>query len=109
MKHYNKLVRDRIPEIIAGCGNRAVCTVLQDSEYLSALEKKLSEETAEYLREPSLEEMADIMEVLTAICKARGFDTAELQHVQQKKARERGGFEKKIFLHKVLEPGDADF
>ncbi len=109
MKHYNKLVRDRIPEIIAGCGNRAVYTILQDAEYISALEKKLSEETAEYLQEPSLEEMADIMEVLAAICKARGFDMVQLQHIRQEKARERGGFEKKIFLRDVLEPGDPDF
>lgn len=109
MKQYHKLVRDRIPEIIAGCGNCPVYYTLDNTAYLTALEEKLSEETAEYRKEPSMEEMADILEVIAAICKARGFDSAVLQRVQQEKARERGGFERKIFLREVLEPGDTGF
>ena len=74
--------------------------------YLDALEQKLLEEAAEYRQTPCMEEMADLMEVIEAICKARGFDPAALQAVKQEKAAKRGAFEKRIFLHAVAEPDE---
>ena len=68
--------------------------------------KKLLEEAAEYRQTPCMEEMADLMEVIEAICKARSFDPAALQAVKQEKAAKRGAFEKRIFLHAVAEPDE---
>lgn len=98
MKIYNKLVRDRIPEIMAQNGERAHCTTLDDTDYLRELDKKLTEETAEYQESKKLEELADILEVLEAICTARGHSVAELHAVREKKRAERGGFEQRLFL-----------
>lgn len=69
---YNKLVRDKIPEIILAQGEKPVTRVLEDAEYLACLEQKLREETAEYLESGKLDELADIMEVVYALCEARG-------------------------------------
>ena len=59
-KIYNKLVRDRIPEIIEADGRKCETVILSDEEYIAALDKKLSEELAEYLESGSLEELADL-------------------------------------------------
>lgn len=101
MKIYNKLVRDKIPRIIASSG--AVCTtkVLSDPEYLQALDKKLTEELAEYHRDQSLEELADLLEVIYAAAKARGCDARTLDIIRAKKAAKRGRFDDKIMLLSV--------
>ena len=101
MKTYHKLIRDKIPEIIKADGKVCVTRILSDEEYVDALEKKLNEEVAEYQMDKNLEELADILEVLHAICIARGYTLEELETVRAKKAKERGGFEKKIFLESV--------
>ena len=103
MKNYNKLVRDKIPEIIEADGKRCNIHVLQQDEYLNALEAKLNEEVGEYQEDKNLEEMADILEVLQAICIARGYTLKELEDLRAKKAAERGGFEQRIFLESVEE------
>lgn len=101
MKVHNKLVRDKIPLIIEGSGRRAVTHILSDEEYIEALEIKLSEEVAEYQADRNLEEMADILEVLQAICVARGYNLEQLEDKRREKAEERGGFKDKIFLEYV--------
>ena len=101
MKVYNKLVRDRIPEIIKADGKTCKTRILSDDEYIEALETKLNEEVAEYLSDKSLEEMADVLEVLQAICIARGYSLDDLETLRAKKAEERGGFAEKIFLEYV--------
>lgn len=103
MKVYNKLVRDKIPEIIQA--DRKSCTthILTDEEYIIALETKLNEEVAEYQMDKNIEEMADVLEVLQAICTARGYSLEELEETRAKKANERGRFQKKIFLEYVDE------
>ena len=100
---YNKLVRDKIPDIIKSAGNQAVTHVLTDEEYLAELDRKLSEECAEYQADKSLEEMADVLEVLYSIAVARGYSVEELERVRAEKAEKRGGFADKIFLEEVLE------
>ena len=101
MKVHNKLVRDKIPEIIKDSGKTCVTHILSNEEYIVALETKLNEEVAEYQEDKNLEEMADILEVLQAICVARGYKIEELEALRAKKATERGGFSEKIFLEYV--------
>ncbi len=101
MKTYNKLVRDKIPQIIQADGKRCATRVLSDEEYLRALKAKLTEEVAEYLRSDDFEELADVAEVLRALSAAHGQNPETLESVRDAKYRERGGFDKKIFLETV--------
>ncbi len=101
MKVYNKLVRDKIPEIIEADGKTCKTRILGDEEYLAALEEKLNEEVAEYQKDKNLEEMADVLEVLQAICIAKGYSLEELEAMRAKKAGKRGGFADKVFLESV--------
>lgn len=101
MRTYNKLVRDRIPEIIEADGKHCSVETLSDEEYLLLLERKLEEELAEYQDSKSLEELADLLEVIQAVVKARGWTMVELERVRAEKAAERGGFDEKILLKEV--------
>ena len=100
---YNKLVRDKIPEIIENDGKTCTCSILSDEEYLKKLDEKLGEELAEYQESKSMEELADLLEVMHAVAAARGSSMEEVEKIRQEKARKRGGFEKKILLEKVVE------
>ena len=102
-KVYQKLVRDRIPEIIEADGKTCVMETLSDSRYLEMLDAKLAEELAEYQGSKSLEELADLLEVMRAVVQARGWTWGQLEQVRQEKAMQRGGFEKKILLKEVIE------
>ena len=102
-KIYNKLVRDRIPEIIKADGNICVTEVLPDDRYLQMLDVKMDEELAEYQESKSLEELADLLEVMRAVVKARSWTWEQLEQVRQEKAAKRGGFEQKILLKEVIE------
>ncbi len=100
-KIYNKLVRDRVPEIIKESKQIPECVILSDEEYMAELNKKLKEETAEYLTSNELEDLADILEVVFAICEARGISEDKIQEVRKDKAIRRGGFQNKILLKTV--------
>ena len=100
---YNKLVRDRIPEIIEASGKNCVTEVLSDEEYLKMIDAKLDEELAEYHKDQNIEELADLLEVIRAAAVARGYSVEELEKVRAEKAEKRGGFEKKILLKEVIE------
>lgn len=103
MPIHNKLVRDKIPEIIEKSGKKASCYTLNEDEYIKELDKKLNEECAEYQADKSIEELADMLEVIYAITKARGYTVAELEKVRAEKAEKRGGFKNRIYLEKVDE------
>ena len=103
VKVYNKLVRDRIPEIIESSGKTCTVETLTDEKYIVMLDAKLTEELAEYQESKSLEELADLLEVMGAVVKARGYTWDELTKVRKKKHEERGGFEKKVLLKEVFE------
>ncbi|CDD63957.1 putative uncharacterized protein [Firmicutes bacterium CAG:882] len=92
-----KLVRDKIPQIIIADGMTPIVRTLSDEEYLSELDRKLNEEVAEYQADKSLEEIADVLEVLLAICEARGHSVDELIEVRDKKREKRGGFRDKVY------------
>ena len=95
---YNKLVRDKIPQIIAASGKKCTTEVLQEDAYLQKLDEKLGEELAEYQESKSLEELADLLEVMAAVVKARGYTWEELERIRARKREKRGGFEERILL-----------
>jgi predicted house-cleaning noncanonical NTP pyrophosphatase (MazG superfamily) len=103
VKAYNKLVRDKIPAVIAAAGKKTKTSELSDKEYFKELVKKLVEEVKEFQKEPSVEELADIKEVTIAIREAMGIHAGELEDMRRKKAAERGRFKNKIFLESVEE------
>lgn len=98
MTTYYKLVRDKIPEMIQRQGERPAFIALPDDRYIDELDKKLMEEAEEYQQSKELEELADILEVIYAICDARGYSLEELNSVREEKRHLRGGFSKKYFL-----------
>ena len=100
---HNKLVRDRIPEIIEASGKTCVTEVLPQDAYIQALDAKLNEELAEYQQSKSLEELADLLEVMGAVLKARGYTWDDLTRVRKEKRAQRGAFDQRIFLKEVIE------
>jgi len=106
MKTYNKLVRDKIPDIILKDHCLPTTRVLDDKEYLEELNKKLLEEINEYLKDDNIEEMVDILEVIRAILDYKGTTYEEIEEKRIKKLKKRGGFKDKIYLEKVMESGD---
>lgn len=102
MKIYNKLVRDKIPEIIASDnGKSCVIRIMEDDEYLETLNKKMQEELKEYLESGDVEELADLEEVLRAILDVKNVTYEEFENIRNSKVEKRGAFKKKIFLESV--------
>lgn len=92
-------MRDKIPDIIQAKGDTYVARVADDKEeFLTKLKEKLREEVEEFGMSASLEEIADIYEVLDALMKEMGVDKTEVLAAQDRKREERGGFEKRIIL-----------
>ncbi len=100
---YNKLVRDRIPEIIESSGKTCTTEILSPEDYLRMIDTKLDEELAEYHKDQNIEELADLLEVIRAATVARGYSLEDLERVRAEKAAKRGGFEKRILLKEVYE------
>lgn len=100
---YNKLVRDKIPEIIEQDGKTCTIEILNDEDYLKMLDVKLDEELAEYHKDQNIEELADLLEVLYSAAQARGYSIDQLEAVRSGKRKERGGFDRKILLVKVFD------
>lgn len=95
--NYNKLVRDKIPEILEEKGKISTIHIANDEEYW----EKLKEEVNEFLNDSDIEEMADIFEVITSINKFKHWDLEKVIEVQKEKREKRGGFKNKIILDKV--------
>jgi predicted house-cleaning noncanonical NTP pyrophosphatase (MazG superfamily) len=102
-KTYHKLIRDKIPEIIEKTGKTCRAEILSDADYLQLLDEKLSEELAEYQESKSLEELADLLEVMEAVVAARGYSWEQLMAVKDEKKAARGGFAEKLLLLEVSE------
>jgi len=101
MVKYNKLVRDKIPEIIKEKGKVSQTHIANDKEYWEKLKEKLTEETNEFFKENNEEELADILEVIEAICKFKRYNKKKIEEIKKEKANKRGGFDKKIILDEV--------
>lgn len=106
MKVYNKLVRDKIPETITKDNKKAVTKILNDEDYLIELNRKIQEEVKEYLESNSIEELADIVEVIYGILEVKNISIEEFENVRKSKVQKRGAFKEKIFLEKVIEDGE---
>ena len=103
---YNKLVRDKIPNIIKEKKETPVVKILDDDEYKEALEKKLYEEYQEVIKasgEDRVEELADMLEIIKALAKLENKTLDDVIEIANKKVDKRGAFEEKIFLEKVIE------
>lgn len=101
MKVYDKLVRDRIPEIIEASGKRCEVEVVSDEVALEYLYKKLEEEVCELLEDRNLEEIADCMEVLFGIAHKMGYSDEEVLKKRDEKKLARGGFNTNLILKKT--------
>ncbi len=95
---YNKLIRDKIPAIIKSQGRNSLFHIADDKEYAEKLKQKLGEEVKEFLESESPEELADILEVVDAICKYKNISQEELIKIKTKKHEARGGFDQRIIL-----------
>ena len=100
---YNKLVRDKIPEIIEAEGKNCTVEKVFGKKKLSYLYKKLLEEAEELIDAGSVEELADVQEVINAIAKELNISLEELEKVRKQKTLERGSFEKGIVLIETTE------
>jgi len=100
---YDKLVRDKIPEIIEKSGKKAIVEVLDNHTYKKYLDIKLGEELQEYLSADSADELADLVEVVYAILKYKGIDVKDFETIRNRKAQERGAFDKRLLLKEVVE------
>lgn len=103
MKVYNKLVRDKIPEIIEASGKKFDIRKANKDEHYKLLETKLKEEVNEFLEDKNLEELADVMEVLFGLAENMGYSEEDLMKKRIEKRERRGGFKEGIVLEKVYE------
>ncbi len=105
MPVHNKLVRDRILEIIEKAGKRYTSRILLEEEYKQEVRKKMHEELAEYeeaaTSEEAVEELADLLELIHAAASIHGASVEQLEDIRQQKAEKRGGFNERIYLIEV--------
>lgn len=107
MPIYNKLVRDRIPEIINSTGKKSSTKILNEEEYIKELKMKSFEELQEYIDAETsgdaIEELADLLEIIHALAAYHGSSIEDVERVRIQKAEKRGGFKEKIYLIEVEE------
>ena len=95
---YNKLVRDRVIEYLKEIGKSPSYHKAGEKEYFKKLKEKLKEEVEEYLKENTKEELADILEIIYAICNYKKISRKELENVRKIKAKTKGKFLERIIL-----------
>ncbi|MGG3449630.1 nucleoside triphosphate pyrophosphohydrolase [Domibacillus aminovorans] len=105
MPVHNKLVRDRILEVIEKAGRNYTSRILLEEEYKQEVRKKMHEELAEYeeaaTNEEAVEELADLLELIHAAASIHGVSVEQLEDIRQQKAEKRGGFNERIYLIEV--------
>ena len=109
-KTYNKLIRDKIPEIIKKDNAIPKISILNDEQFAIALKEKLVEEAKELLEaktsEEILNELSDVLELVESITTNNKLTITEVEKQKLVKKEKRGGFEKKLFLEYVDEPSE---
>lgn len=101
MPRHDKLVRDLIPDIIRASGRTPITHTATDAEFAARLREKLAEELQEYLAAESLEEMADLFEVIHAILDSKGWSFEAVREEQQRKRQARGAFAQRVVLEET--------
>ncbi|WP_181348013.1 nucleoside triphosphate pyrophosphohydrolase [Thalassobacillus sp. CUG 92003] len=105
MPNYNKLVRDRIPDIIRSTGKECETRTLEKNDYINSLQTKLQEELNEYQNtdhdQDALEELADLLELIHVLSDVHGGSIEKLEDMRRQKAEQRGSFYEKVFLVNV--------
>ncbi|QUW27446.1 nucleoside triphosphate pyrophosphohydrolase [Bacillus cereus] len=107
MPTYNKLIRNKIPQIIKANGKTPTTKILPKDEYIKELCKKTQEELTEYIeaktKPDKLEELSDLLELINALAEQEGSTLEEINNIRKKKAEERGGFSDRVFLIEVTD------
>jgi predicted house-cleaning noncanonical NTP pyrophosphatase (MazG superfamily) len=106
LKKYHKAIRDKIPEIIQKDGFSCNVETMSDEKFLIEMEKKLSEEVAEYQNDKNPEELADILEVIYRIADLKGISKEQLEKIRLDKVEKRGAFEDNLFLKDTSKIGE---
>jgi predicted house-cleaning noncanonical NTP pyrophosphatase (MazG superfamily) len=101
-KKFDKLIRDKIPEIIEASGSKPITEVLDDESYHKYLNTKLAEELKEYQESGSAEELADLVEVVYALLDYKNIPLKQFEAMRISKAIERGAFKKRLLLKEVV-------
>lgn len=105
-KIYNKLVRDKIPEIVQQDNKVPVTRIAGEEEYYQLLVAKLAEEGREFAENPSKEELSDLLEVIDALATWLGCDLSDIEELRLQKRQKRGGFTERIVLIQVEEESE---
>lgn len=100
--HYNKLVRDKIPNIIEASSKKAIWSIASDDVYYQKLKDKLVEELDEFLKSDAIEELADLVEVVEAILATKSVTISQFNDIRAKKNQQKGAFTKKFILNSVV-------
>lgn len=103
MAKYNKIVRDKIPEVIQSSKKSCDVSYVTDKEAVAFLSKKIVEEAKEFEEAESKEELADLYEVLDAIMEKKGWRKSEIDRVRADKKKKKGAFKNNIILKNVNE------
>jgi predicted house-cleaning noncanonical NTP pyrophosphatase (MazG superfamily) len=101
VRTVNKLVRDKVPSFIMENGETPCFRLLEDDEFMEALNAKLLEEVTEYQKSQNLEELADILQVIMTISEVLGGGIKELEYIRYEKAVDRGTFRTRLFLESI--------
>ncbi|MDY7077161.1 MAG: nucleoside triphosphate pyrophosphohydrolase [Chloroflexota bacterium] len=103
---YDKLVRDKIPDIIARRGDKSVTRILDADAYERELRSKLQEEVAEFGASGEVEELVDILEVVYALAAVKDVSRFQLEEMRARKQEKKGGFDQRIFLIETSSEGE---
>ncbi len=98
----NKLWRDKLVEICEQTGSKIHWTRLGNEAFAKELKTKFMEEAQEVINastnEQLIEELADVLEVITSLCEVHNFTMEEIIAAQQKKNEKRGSFQGRKFV-----------
>ena len=105
MTELNKLVRDKIPYLVAKEGGSYSLKLLSPLEHQYEITKKMYEELNEYnvatTKEVAIEELVDMVELIYAAVKLHDLSIDEFEAIRLEKKKKKGGFEKGIYLHSI--------
>lgn len=99
--YYKKLIRDKIPDIIAKHGGKYKTKVLIKREFERELRRKLLEESKELIKAPNVkltDELSDILEIIKSLAKFHRIKFSDIEKKRVQKRNMRGGFLKRFYL-----------